>query len=328
MRRNSSQLRGSKDADSLRVQGGDGSATSAEDSRRPRARQLGRFGVVPVVPIALLLMLLVLPAALPGLLAPADPNTVNLSGGFKPPAFAGGDWGNILGTDELGRDVFSRLVYGARVSALLALAVIALSSVLGTGLGVVAGYMGGWVDSIVMRAADAFFSLPLVLMAIALGTLVGPSYAITVGVMVMALWGEYARLTRGETLTLRQRDFVRYAQVTGVGHATIMWRHIRPNVQNSVTVMASLHVGWAILVEAGLSFIGVGVPPPTPAWGSMIAEGRVVLVQAWWVSAAPGVVIMLVVLSINLLGDWLRDRFDPRLQPVLGVSAVELPDVG
>lgn len=235
---------------------------------------------------------------------------------YAPPVFAGGTWTHVLGTDGLGRDILSRIIYGARQSALIAIAVIFISMVIGTSLGIIAGYLGKWVDSFVMRLADAFFSIPLILVAIAFATLVGPSFIALVSVMVMSLWAQYARIARGETLGIRNREFVTYARATGVNKLTIMWRHIRPNLQNAIVVTATLHVGWAILVEASLSFIGAGVPPPTPAWGSMISDGRIVLVQAWWVSVMPGVVVVLIVLSVNLLGDWMRDRYDPRLQSI------------
>lgn len=293
--------------------------------RRDRAGRQGRFGLIPVIPLILLGILLLVPALVPGLLAPHDPSATNLGNAFQPPAFlSDGSWTHLLGTDGLGRDIFSRIIYGARVSALLAAAVIALSMLLGTGLGIIGGYLGGWVESLSMRLADAFFSLPLILVAIALATLVGPSFSVTVGVMIMSLWAQYARLARGETLALKQRDFVTYAKATGVKPGIIMWRHIRPNLQNAIVVTATLHVGWAILVEASLSFIGAGVPPPTPAWGSMVADGRVVLVQAWWVSFFPGLTIMLVVLSVNLLGDWMRDRYDPRLRPVTEGASIDV----
>lgn len=281
-----------------------------------KRRRWCRWPAVPITASILLLVLLVIPALVPGLLAPHSPVDTDVANGFAPPVFAGGTWRHVLGTDQLGRDILSRIIYGARISGELAAGVILVSMVVGTTLGIVAGYLGGWVDGVVMRLADAFFSLPLVLIAIAFATLVGPSLTVTGGVMIMTLWAQYARLARAEALSIKRRDYVVYARATGVRAPTVMWRHIRPNLQNAIAVTATLHVGWAILAEAALSFIGAGVPPPTPAWGSMIADGRTVLVQAWWVSFFPGLTIVLVVLSVNLLGDWLRDRYDPRLRPI------------
>lgn len=281
-----------------------------------------------LIPLSTLMVVLVIPAVLPGVLAPHDPLKVNLEDGLTPPVWAGGTSEHILGTDSLGRDSLSRLVYGARTSALISLAVVLLSATFGSALGVIAGYAGGWLDAFIMRVADAFFSLPLLLMAIALATLIGPSFTITVSVMVGALWAQYSRLMRAETISIKKRDFVTYARTTGVSAPTIAWRHVRPNIQNSIIVLATLHVGWAILVEAALSFIGAGVPPPNPTWGILISDGRGVLVNGWWVTFFPGLALLVVVMSVNLLGDWMRDRFDPRENRVTEAGVSELEGKG
>jgi peptide/nickel transport system permease protein len=187
---------------------------------------------------------------------------------------------------------------------------------LGTALGLISGYFGGWVDSVLMRLVDISLSLPTILLALVLVAAVGPSFGTVIGVLVVLLWARYARLVRGETLAIKERDFIARARVAGASHARIMARYIFPNVVNSLIVLATLQVGYVILLESALSFLGAGLPRPTPAWGLMIADGRELIVTAWWVSMFPGLAIMLTVLALNLLGDWLRDHFDPKLRHV------------
>jgi peptide/nickel transport system permease protein len=277
-------------------------------------RQLRRY---PLVPIVILVFVLVIPALLAPWVAPHDPLKGSLAARLKAPAWqAGGSTDYPLGTDKLGRDILSRIIYGARVSLAVSLAAILVGGVLGTALGLASGYFGGKVDAVIMRLVDISLSFPTILVALVLVAAVGPSFGTVITVVVVFLWARYARLVRGETLAIKERDFVARARVAGASHVRIMSRYIFPNVVNSLVVLATLQVGYVILLESTLSFLGAGLPRPTPAWGLMIADGRELIVTAWWVSMFPGLAIMLTVLALNLLGDWLRDHLDPKLRNV------------
>jgi peptide/nickel transport system permease protein len=269
---------------------------------------------VPLVPGGILLALL-LTAVFAGALAPYDP-TLPVPGArvFQPPFWMDGGGGNaLLGTDFQGRDVLSRLIFGARVSLLVGLTGTAVAGGIGLVLGILAGYLGGWVDQAVMRLTDAWLALPFLMFAIFLAALLGAGVLNIVVVFGLVYWTRYARVIRGEVLSLREREFVRLAQVAGVSTPRIILRHIIPNVMNTWMVLASLTVGVVIVTEASLSFLGVGVPPPTPAWGLMLAEARSTLMAGyWWLTVFPGVCISAVVLAANLFGDWLRIRIDPQ----------------
>jgi peptide/nickel transport system permease protein len=271
----------------------------------------------PLVPLALLTFLLVIPALFAPQVAPYDPLQGSLSKRLKPPAWQqGGTIEYPLGTDKLGRDMLSRIIYGARVSLMVSLVAIFVGGVIGTALGMISGYFGGWVDALLMRLVDISLSLPTILLALVLVAAVGPSFGTVITILMIFLWARYARLVRGETLAIKERDFIARARVAGASHIRIMARYIFPNVVNSLVVLATLQVGYVILLESTLSFLGAGLPRPTPAWGLMIADGRELIVTAWWVSMFPGLAIMLTVLSLNLLGDWLRDHLDPKLRNV------------
>jgi peptide/nickel transport system permease protein len=277
-------------------------------------RQARRY---PVVPLALLVCLLALPAALAPQIAPYDPLRGSLAKRLKPPVWMdGGTSEHLLGTDKLGRDILSRMIYGARVSLAVSMIAIVVGGVIGVALGLASGYFGGKTDSLLMRLVDISLSLPTILLALVLVAAVGPSFSTVIIVLVVLLWARYARLVRGETLVIKERDFIARARVAGASHMRIMFRYIFPNVVNSLTVLATLQVGYVILLESALSFLGAGLPRPTPAWGLMIADGRELIVTAWWVSMFPGLAIMLTVLALNLLGDWLRDHLDPKLRNV------------
>jgi peptide/nickel transport system permease protein len=277
-------------------------------------RQLRRY---PLVPTAMLLLLLVIPAVLAPQVAPHDPLKGSLANRLKAPVWqAGGSLDYPLGTDKLGRDILSRLIHGARVSLVVSLVAILVGGAIGTALGLVSGYFGRWIDSLIMRLVDISLSLPTILLALVLVASVGPSFATVITVLVILLWARYARLVRAETLSIKERDFIARARVAGASHARIMVRYIFPNVVNSLIVLATLQVGYVILLESALSFLGAGLPRPLPAWGLMIADGRELIVTAWWVSMFPGLAIMLTVLALNLLGDWLRDHLDPKLRNV------------
>jgi peptide/nickel transport system permease protein len=249
-------------------------------------------------------------------LAPHDPEVGALGERFRPPVWQqGGTEKFLLGSDHLGRDVLSRLIFGARVSVVVGFTAVIVAGVLGTGLGILSGYLGGWVDQVIMRLTDSWLALPALTFAIFLAAVVGPSEMNIVIILGLVYWTRYARVIRSEVLSLKERDFVRLAIVAGCSKRTIMKRHILPNVLNSAIVLGTLMLGVVVVTEAALSFLGVGVPPPKPAWGLMLADGKKGLMAGyWWLTVLPGCCIMLMVLSANLLGDWLRVKLDPQLR--------------
>ncbi|KAA1285622.1 MAG: ABC transporter permease [SAR202 cluster bacterium] len=222
----------------------------------------------------------------------------------------------LMGTDPLGRDVLTRIIYGTRVSVIIAGAALTIGGGFGTLVGLTAGFYGGKVDTLLMRLADITLAFPLILFAILLVMVIGPSMMNVIVAISLVLWARYARVIRGEVLGLMQRDFIARARVSGASDWRIMMRHLLPNVMPTLIVLLTLQVGWVIIVEASLSFLGAGIPPPTPAWGSMLADGREYVSTAWWVTTAPGIAIMLVVLAFNLSGDWLRERLDPKQRSI------------
>jgi peptide/nickel transport system permease protein len=257
----------------------------------------------------------VLVAILAPLLSPGDPQAQSLRNRFKPPVWEeAGSWQNVLGTDRLGRDLLSRMIWGSRVSLAAGVVTVLLASAFGAAVGLVAGYHGGRVDAALMRVTDATLSFPVILLALILAVTVGPSFTNVVVAIAVILWARYARVIRGQVLTLMELDFIAQARIAGAGAWRIITRHLLPNTLNTLVVLVTLQVGYVIIVEASLSFLGAGIPPPTPAWGSMISEGREFVTSAWWVSFFPGLAILLVVLAFNLLGDWLRDTLDPKLR--------------
>ena len=263
------------------------------------------------------MIVLVIPAIFAELIAPYDPLENSLRDRLLPPFWMdGGSTDHVLGTDKTGRDILSRLIYGARVSVVIASISIMVGGVIGVGLGIISGYFGGWVDSLIMRAVDISLSIPIILLGLVLVAALGPSKSTVIFVVIILLWSRYARLARGETLAVRTQDYIARARVAGASHTRIMVQHIFPNIFNSIVVLATLQVGFMIILEATLSFLGAGIPRPTPAWGLMVADGRSLVVAAWWLAFFPGIAIMLVVLSMNLLGDWLRDRFDPKQRQI------------
>jgi peptide/nickel transport system permease protein len=286
--------------------------------RRPSI--LGSIQIVarrfPIVPVAILLVVLVLPAIFADVIAPYDPLQTHLGKRLEPPLFFGGTTEFILGTDRLGRDILSRILHGSRYAVAISLLGISFGTVVGTTLGLVAGYFRGWLEAVIMRLVDVTHALPSVLLALALAAAWGSSFQSVIIVVVFVIWVYFARLVRAETLSLREGDFVARARVVGAGHVRIMFRHILPNVLNTVIVMATLQVGVVIILEATLSFLGIGIPRPAPAWGLLVADGRQLIVSAWWISFFPGLAILLTVLAVNLFGNWLRDRLDPKLRTV------------
>ena len=221
-----------------------------------------------------------------------------------------------LGTDKLGRDLVTRMIHGARISLSVSLIAILFAGIVGTTLGLMAGYIGGWVDALIMRLVDIKLAIPSILLALVFVAVVGPSFQTVVTVIALVYWALYARQARGETLSVKNQDFIQRAKVAGASHFRIIFMHIFPNVLNTLIIVATLQLGTAILFEASLSFLGAGIPRPTPAWGVMVADGRELIVANWWVSFFPGVCILVAVLSLNLLGDWTRDKLDPKTRQV------------
>jgi len=268
----------------------------------------------PVLPVAVLVVLVVAGIFAP-MIAPHSPLKQDLEAWRTPPAWsADGSTKYWLGTDFVGRDLLSRLIFGARVSLMVMAISVGCGLVVGSTLGVIAGYLGGWTEEIIMRLADVWWSMPFLLVALVAAVVIGPSLGLVLGLLALSSWSAFVRNVRAEVLSLKTRDYVALARVAGASHVRLMVRHIVPGVINTIVVIATLQVGGLILAEASLSFLGIGIPPPTPAWGLMVAEGRDYLTDSWWIPFFPGLAIFLVVMSLNFTGDWLRDRLDPRLR--------------
>jgi peptide/nickel transport system permease protein len=250
-------------------------------------------------------------------LAPHHPTEGELRMRTKPAAWVeGGSTAHLLGTDDQGRDILSRIIYGTRISLAVSLTAVLLAGTVGTAIGLIAGYRGGLVDAVLMRLTDVGLSMPLILIAVVVTAVTGASFRNVILVIGCLLWPRFARQVRGETLAIKENDYIALARVAGRSGTYIVWRHIFPNVVPSLLVVSTLQVAYVILVEGSLSFLGVGVPPPHPAWGLMIAEGRQLVWTAPWVAAFPGIAMGLTLLAMNMFGDWLRDRLDPKLRQV------------
>ncbi len=258
---------------------------------------------------------MVLSAVFAPQIAPHDPIQTSLRDRNAPPAwYAEGSTKNLLGADHVGRDLLSRIIYGARISLLVAAVGVASGLAVGTTLGLISGWYGGIIDELIARFVDIFYALPFLLVALVVVVVFGQSIPTIMGVLALTAWAGFVRNVRAEVLTLKEREYVDLAKVAGASAFYIVRKHIFPGVVNTVIVIGTLSVGGLILTEASLSFLNAGIPSPTPAWGLMIAEGRDTLRTAWWVSFFPGLAIFLVVMSLNFFGDWMRDRFDPRLR--------------
>jgi peptide/nickel transport system permease protein len=252
-------------------------------------------------------------AAFAPILAPHDPIRQNLTRALLPPAWEkGGTEEHPLGTDNMGRDVLSRLIYGSRVSITVGVFSVLLGLVFGASMGLIAGFFGGRVETVIMRLADMQLAVPFIMLAITIIGALGPSLLNVIVVLAVGTWPNYARMVRGEVLSVKQNDYVELARIVGCRTGRILLVHILPNVVNSLIVLATLNFGMMIIFEGGLSFLGVGVQPPTPSWGNMLADGRAYITVAWHLATFPGIAIMLVVLGTNLFGDWLRDILDPK----------------
>lgn len=276
-------------------------------------RPSGGLGGLPWVSIFLLSTFLFV-AAFPQLVTVHDQNAMNLADRLQPPGTTLGDRWYPLGTDALGRDLYSRLVFGARVSLAVAATGLLLGGGLGLAIGVVSGYLGGRIDALLMRLTDCFMALPALLISLVFVMTVGAGLSTIILALAVIQWARFSRVIRSEVLLLKERDFVSLAKVAGCSSLRIMLVHILPNVLNTFMVLASLQVSVCILTEATLSFLGAGVPPPTPTWGNMVSDGRTYITSAWWISLFPGLALTLVVFACNTFGDWLRDRLDPKLR--------------
>jgi peptide/nickel transport system permease protein len=248
-------------------------------------------------------------------LAPQDPVRQSLRARLAAPTLEAVDGkAHLLGTDHLGRDVLSRVIWGARVSLLVGFAAVGVGGIVGAGLGLLAGYRGGWADTVIMTVADAQLAFPFVLLAIGIIAVLGPSFPTLIVVIGLSGWVAYARVLRSQVLVLRSREFVDAIQALGGSVPRIVGRHIVPNVLSSLVVIATLELARAIVLEATLSFLGLGIQPPTPSWGGMVQEGREYLDTAWWISTCPGLILMLTSVAVSRTGDWLRDLLDPTLR--------------
>ena len=276
----------------------------------------------PILPL-IVLVILVITGVLAPQIAPQDPYKQHLALRNAPPFWYTEYWAEqdefraverLLGADHVGRDVLSRIIHGARISLQVLAVSLTTGVIIGTSLGLVAGYVGGLTDELIMRAVDVWLSLPFVLIALVAVIVLGASLLLVMGLLAMFTWASFVRYVRAEVLSLKERDYVALARVAGSSTARVILRHILPGVLNTIIVITTLRVGQLILTEATLSFIGAGIPAPTPAWGLIVSEGRSYVTTAWWSTFFPGLAIFLVVMSLNFLGDWMRDRFDPRLR--------------
>ncbi|MBU8598522.1 peptide ABC transporter permease [Shouchella clausii] len=266
------------------------------------------------VGLAIVVAIIVM-AVFASLLAPYDPNEMNPANMLQPPVWVdGGTAAHILGTDNLGRDILSRVIYGSQISLLVGIAAVAVAGFIGVTIGIVSGYYGGWVDSFFMRLVDSFLSIPNILFALVILSVFGPSVWTLIIVLGVTNWVNYARLVRGEVLSLKEREFVKAARSIGVKNGMLMFRHLLPNVLPAFIVISTLSVATTIILEASLSFLGLGIQPPDVSWGGILSDGRDYLATSWWLATFPGLAITITVLGIIFLGDWLRDVLDPRSQ--------------
>lgn len=286
------------------------------ESRKVATFRLPRFKIRTIIPLLLILVVACAGTFGPWL-APLDPYQTSLREAFKPPVWeASGSWQHIFGTDSLGRDILTRMVYGSRITLLVCVVAIGLGALVGAAIGLMTGYYGGVIDTVFMRIADAAIAFPIIFIGMLLSVTIQPSFWTVVAAIALTLWARFAIVIRGEVLTLKERDFIALARMSGCSSWRVLYRHLFPNVTNSLLVLVSLNVGLVIVTEASLSFLGAGVPPPAPTWGAMVAEGRNYLNNAWWVSSIPGLAILVTSVAFNLAGDWLRDTLDPRLRQV------------
>jgi peptide/nickel transport system permease protein len=264
---------------------------------------------------AVVVAIVVVCAVFAPLIARADPNAQDLTATLQPPMWiAGGTHAHPLGTDNLGRDLLARIIWGARVSAIVGISVVAIGGTIGVTAGLLAGYRRGWVDAVIARITDVQLAFPLVLLAVAIVAVVGPGLWTVIAAIGLTSWVQYVRVVRAETMSLREREFVVAAEAAGAAPPRVLARHLLPNVASAAIVLGTFEIARAVVLESSLSFLGLGVPPTTPSWGGMLADGRQYLDTAWWTALFPGLAIMIAVMGVNLLGDGLRDALDPSAQ--------------
>lgn len=267
---------------------------------------------LPWIPATIVTVLLICTVFAP-LLTPHDPGEISILDSRTPPFES---FNHPLGTDVLGRDILARLIFGARTAMFISVVALGTGAFVGTALGLVAGYRGGWVDIIIMRTADAALGFPTILVAMIIVTILGAGIENIILAVVLTVWARFSRMIRGEVLSIKELDFVIFAKIAGLSTPMIIWRHIFPNTINTLMVITSLLVGQVILLEASLSFLGLGLPPGAAAWGIMVSEGKDEILDVWWLSLFPGIAITVVVLAFNFFGDWLRDTLDPKLRRI------------
>jgi peptide/nickel transport system permease protein len=263
---------------------------------------------------ALILAVVLFVTAFGPAISPHDPLQRNLRTRFAPPGHTDASGTYVLGTDQLGRDILSRIIAGTRISVMIGVLSVIIAGVVGVAYGLTAGFFGGWIDDLLMRFADAFLAIPFIVLVVAAAGVLGPSLFTLILILGLTRWVTYARVTRGETLAVREMEYVTAARALGQSNTLIMFRHILPNVSGSILVLATLMIATAVLAESALSFLGLGVQPPTITWGLMLADGRQYIGSAWWMTTFPGVAITITVLGVVFIGDWLRDVLDPRLK--------------
>ena len=290
-----------------------GSLTRVGRGTRTAVKNARRYPIISITIIGLFAFC----AIFADLVVPHDPLEQDLRGRLAPPAWQeGGSSDHLLGTDDFGRDILSRLIMGARISLTVAIAALAVSAAIGVSMGLASGYFGGRVDAILMRLVDANIALPGLLFALILAVTLGAGYGTVIVAIGIVSWSRIARMMRAEALMIKSRDYVRAARVSGASNLRILVVHVFPNAFNTLLVLLTLSIGGVILFEASLSFLGAGVPPPDPSWGAMTAGGRDYITTHWWMALLPGAAITLVVFAFNFFGDWVRDRLDPRLRQV------------
>ena len=273
-----------------------------------KGRRLTGVGSIGLIIVSVVVIL----AIVGPYVSPHDPIQHNLKARYKPLGYSDDNGTYILGTDQLGRDIFSRIIAGCRVSVIVSIFAVVIAGSIGVSYGLIAGFVGGWVDQVMMRIADALLSIPFIVLVVAISGVVGAGIFTLILILGFTGWVTYARVTRGEVLVAKELDYVIAATVVGQSKLKIMFQHILPNVMSSAVVLAALQVGVTIIAESSLSFLGLGVQPPSVTWGLMLADGRASIGSAWWMTTFPGIAITVVVLGVVFLGDWMRDVLDPR----------------
>lgn len=284
---------------------------------RAMARRI--LATPPAVIGGTVVLLFVLAAVLAPVLPMHDPLRGQLGDRLQPPAWLGGNASYLLGTDTLGRDLLTRIVYGARVSLAVGLVTVGISAAVGTTLGLLTAWFGGWLDRLVSRVCELLLAFPMLIFAVGFMSIIGPGFWTIIFALSFKSWVEFARLVRGQTLAEKQMEYVLAARTLGGRQLAILFKQVLPNVIHTVLVLATLRIGYVIIMEASLSFLGLGIQPPTPAWGSMINDGRDQMLNAWWITTFPGIAVVCLVLAVNLLGEGLREALDPRLRAAAAV---------